>query len=382
MTDLATPDIRPQVPLARPDIGALEEELVLRALRSGTLALGPFAEELEREVARLAGRRHGVAVSSGTAGLHMAMAALEIGPGDEVITTPFSFVASANCILYQGATPRFVDIEEETLGLDPAAVEAALTPATRALLPVDVFGHPCRLPELDEVARRHRLRLVEDACEALGSSLDGRAAGSFGDIGAFAFYPNKQVTTGEGGMLVTDDDALADVLRSLRNQGRDADGTWLRHVRLGFNYRLDELSAALGVAQLRRRAEMAAGRAEVAASYAQRLGGLDWLRLPSVATGASVDWFVYVVRLAPGIDRDRLVGQLAAAGIPSRPYFSPIHLQPIYRTRFGFEPGAFPITERVAASTLALPFASTLADADVDRVCVALVAAVQAQGVA
>jgi perosamine synthetase len=312
----------------------------------------------------------------------MAMAALEIGPGDEVITTPFSFVASANCILYQGANPRFVDIEEETLGLDPAAVEAALTPATRALLPVDVFGHPCRLPELDEVARRHRLRLVEDACEALGSSLDGRAAGSFGDIGAFAFYPNKQVTTGEGGMLVTDDDALADVLRSLRNQGRDADGTWLRHVRLGFNYRLDELSAALGVAQLRRRAEMAAGRAEVAASYAQRLGGLDWLRLPSVATGASVDWFVYVVRLAPGIDRDRLVGQLAAAGVPSRPYFSPIHLQPIYRTRFGFEPGAFPITERVAASTLALPFASTLADADVDRVCVALVAAVQAQGVA
>jgi dTDP-4-amino-4,6-dideoxygalactose transaminase len=183
-------------------------------------------------------------------------------------------------------------------------------------------------------------------------------------------------------MLVTDDDALADVLRSLRNQGRDADGTWLRHVRLGFNYRLDELSAALGVAQLRRRAEMAAGRATVAAGYAQRLGGLDWLRLPSVATGASVDWFVYVVRLAPGIYRDRLVGQLAAAGIPSRPYFSPIHLQPIYRTRFGFEPGAFPITERVAASTLALPFASTLADADVDRVCVALVAAVQAQGVA
>jgi dTDP-4-amino-4,6-dideoxygalactose transaminase len=232
------------------------------------------------------------------------------------------------------------------------------------------------------VARRHRLRLVEDACEALGSSVAGRAGGSFGDLGAFAVYPNKQVTTGEGGMLVTDDDALADVLRSLRNQGRDADGTWLRHVRLGFNYRLDELSAALGVAQLRRRAEMAAGRAEVAASYAQRLGGLDWLRLPSVATGASVDWFVYVVRLAPGIDRDRLVGQLAAAGIPSRPYFSPIHLQPIYRTRFGFEPGAFPITERVAASTLALPFASTLADADVDRVCVALVAAVQAQGVA
>jgi perosamine synthetase len=382
MTDVATPSTRPPVPLARPDIGPLEEELVLQALRSGTLALGPFAEELEQEVASLAGRRHGVAVSSGTAGLHLAMAALGIGPADEVITTPFSFVASANCILYQGAKPVFADIEEETLGLDPAAAEAAVTPASRALLPVDVFGHPCRLPELDEVARRHRLKLVEDACEALGSSLEGRPTGSFGEIAAFAFYPNKQVTTGEGGMLVTDDDALADVLRSLRNQGRDADGTWLRHVRLGYNYRLDELSAALGVAQLRRRDELAAGRARVVAAYQQRLDGLSWLTLPSAAVGASVDWFVYVVRLAGGIDRDRLVSQLAEAGIPSRPYFRPIHLQPVYRERFGFTTGDFPVTERVAASTLALPFASSLADADVDRVCEALVTAVRAQGAA
>ena len=381
MTDVATPAIRP-VPLARPDIGPLEEELVLQVLRSGTLALGPFAEELEREVAAIAGRRHGVAVSNGTVALHMAMAALGIGPGDEVITTPFSFVASANCILYQGGQPVFVDIEEETLGLDPAAVEAAVTPATRAILPVDVFGHPCRLQQLDEVARRHRLSLVEDACEALGSSIDGRPTGSFGPMAAFAFYPNKQITTGEGGMLVTDDDALADVLRSLRNQGRDADGTWLRHVRLGYNYRLDEMSAALGVAQLRRRQELAAGRARVAAAYRQRLGGMAWLTLPAEAEGAQVDWFVYVIRLREGIDRDRLMGELAEAGIPSRPYFSPIHLQPMYRERFGFSPGAFPVTERVAASTLALPFASTLADAEVERVCDALASAVQAQGAA
>jgi perosamine synthetase len=379
MTDVATPAIRP-VPLARPDIGPLEEELVLQVLRSGTLALGPFAEELEREVAAIAGRRHGVAVSNGTVALHTAVAALGIGPGDEVITTPFSFVASANCILYQGGQPVFVDIEEETLGLDPAAVEGAVTPATRAILPVDVFGHPCRLQELDEVARRHRLSLVEDACEALGSSIDGRPAGSFGQMAAFAFYPNKQITTGEGGMLVTDDDELADVLRSLRNQGRDTDGTWLRHVRLGYNYRLDEMSAALGVAQLRRRQELAAGRARIAAAYRERLGGAAWLTLPAVAEGAQVDWFVYVVRLREGIDRDRLIGELAEAGIPSRPYFSPIHLQPMYRERFGFSPGTFPVTEQVAASTLALPFASTLADADVARVCDALASAVQAQG--
>jgi perosamine synthetase len=382
MTDVATPATRPQVPLARPDVGPLEEALVLEVLRSGTLALGPFAEELEAGIAALAGRRHGVAVSSGTTGLHAALAALGIGPGDEVITTPFSFVASANCIVYQGARPVFVDIEEETLGIDPSAVESAITPATRGLLPVDVFGHPCRLPELDDLARRHRLSLVEDACEALGSSIDGRPAGSFGEVAAFAFYPNKQLTTGEGGMLVTDDDDLAETLRSLRNQGRDADGTWLRHVRLGYNYRLDEMSAALGVAQLRRRAELVAGRARVVAAYEARLHDAEWLRLPTVAHGAGVDWFVYVIRLAARVDRDRLIDQLAEAGIPSRPYFSPIHLQPIYRERFGFSPGDFPITERVAATTLALPFASSLTDDDVDRVADALHAAMRQQGAA
>jgi dTDP-4-amino-4,6-dideoxygalactose transaminase len=232
------------------------------------------------------------------------------------------------------------------------------------------------------MARSRGLRLVEDACEALGSRLDGRPTGSFGELGVFAFYPNKQITTGEGGMLVTDDDPLAEELRSLRNQGRDTGGTWLRHVRLGFNYRIDEMSAALGVAQLRRIEELRAGRARVVAAYRERLMGFEWLRLPTAAAGAEVDWFVYVVRVDPAVDRDRLMDRLAERGIPARPYFSPIHLQPLYRERFGFAPGDFPVTERVAHSTLALPFSSLLTDGQVDQVCDALRAAVAVSGVA
>ncbi len=380
MTDLARPATT--VPLAQPNIGPLEVELVTRALQSGTLAMGPFTAEFEARIAELAGRRHAVAVSSGTAGLHMAVRALGIGPGDEVVTSPFSFVASANCVLYEGARPVFADIEDETLGLDPERVAEAIGPATRALIPVDVFGHPCRIAALEETARSRGLVLVEDACEALGSSLHGRPAGSFGEVGVYAFYPNKQITTGEGGMLVTDDDQMADELRSLRNQGRDTDGTWLRHVRLGYNYRIDEMSAALGVAQLMRLSELRAGRARVAAAYRERLHEVAWLRLPEAAPGAEVDWFVYVVRVDPSVDRDRLIQKLAERGIPSRPYFSPIHLQPLYRERFGYAPGDFPVTERVAAGTLAIPFSSLLTDDQIDRVCDALHASVAVSGVA
>ena len=268
--------------------------------------------------------------------------------------------------------PRFVDIEEGTLGLDPDRVEAEIGPRTRGILPVDVFGHPCRILELTEVAERRGLRLIEDSCEALGSSVDGRPTGSFGDASVFAFYPNKQITTGEGGMVVTDDPELASTMRSLRNQGRDEDGTWLRHVRLGFNYRIDELSAALGLAQLRRLEELRAARDAVVARYARALGDLDWLTLPTARDGASVDWFVYVVRLDPALDRDRMIRQLAEVGVPARPYFAPIHLQPFYRERFGHGPGDFPVTEAVAAGTLALPFSSRLADEAVDRVAAAL----------
>ena len=367
--DLASPS---PIPLARPDIGDRELELVTQVLRSDVLALGPFAPRFEAAIAAVAGRQEGIACSSGTAGLHMGVRALGIGKGDEVITTPFSFVASANCVLYERATLRFVDIEEDSLGLDPALVEAAATPATRAVLPVHVFGRPCRIVEIEALARQHGWKVIEDACEGLGSSVGGRPLGGFGDVAVFAFYPNKQITTGEGGMVVTDDPAVAETMRSLRNQGRDADGTWLRHVRLGYNYRLDELSAALGVAQVERLAELQAGRARVAAAYEAALSGEDWVRLPHAGPGEVVDWFVYVVRLDPRIDRDGLIGRLAGLGIPARPYFSPLHLQPFYQSELGFKPGDFPVTERVAASTLAIPFSSRLTEGEVGRVADAL----------
>jgi perosamine synthetase len=351
--------------MARPDIGDREIELVTQVLRSDVLALGSFAPRFETELAAMAGRRHGIACSSGTAGLHLGVRALGIGRGDEVITTPFSFVASSNCLLYEGAIPRFVDIEEDSLGLDPSGIDDAASPRTRAVLPVHVFGRPCRIEAIDAAARSHGWSLIEDSCEALGSSVGDRPLGSFGDLSVFAFYPNKQITTGEGGMVLTDDDELAETMRSLRNQGRDRDGTWLRHVRLGYNYRLDEMSAAVGVAQLERIAELRAGRARVAAAYERALGDVSWVTLPSAGAGETVDWFVYVIRLDPAIDRDRLISKLAERGVPARPYFQPIHLQPFYRTEFGFEPGDFPVTERVAASTLALPFSSRLGDDEV-----------------
>ena len=368
--------------LARPDIAVREIELVTRVLQSGILAMGPFNREFERALADMVGRRHGVAVSSGTAGLHLAVRSLGIGQGDEVITTPFSFVASSNAVIYEGGRPVFVDIEEETLGLDPAQVQQAATERTRAILAVDVYGNPCRIDELETLARSRGWRLIEDSCEALGSRYGGRHLGSFGDISVFAFYPNKQITTGEGGMVVTDDAALEDRIRSMENQGRDQDGTWLRHIQLGFNYRLDELSAALGVAQLERYAELRAGRDRTVAMYEAALAGREWLVMPRAFDGAEVDWFVYVIRLSPRVDRDRLIGQLDARGVPSRPYFAPIHLQPLYVERYGYRSGQFPVTERVAASTLAIPFSSQMTEDEVAQVASALDAAVAEQGVA
>ncbi len=363
------------IPLAQPSIGNRERELVEQVLASGVLALGPFARAFEDEVARLAGRRFGIACSSGTAGLHMAVRALGISQGDEVITTPFSFVASANCLLYEGARPRFVDIEEEKLGLDPDLVAEMRGPRLKGILPVHVFGRPCRIGELAELAYSRGWRLIEDACEAFGSSSSGRPMGSFGEASVFAFYPNKQITTGEGGVVVTDDPALAAVFRSLRNQGRDDDGTWLRHIRLGFNYRLDELSASIGVAQLERAEELRAGRRRATDAYQAALGGYDWLRLPSQGPDEDVDWFVYVVRLDPSIDRSRVIEDLQAVGVPTRPYFSPLHLQPAF-AELGHREGDFPVTERIAATTLALPFSALLPDEDVTYVTDRLIKAV------
>jgi perosamine synthetase len=358
------------IPLSSPDIAEREIELVNQVLQTPYLSMGPMIERFEAAVADFVGARHAVAVSSGTAGLHLAMIAAGLGPGDEVITTPFSFVASANCALYVGATPVFVDIDPLTLNLDPDLAETAITERTRALLPVHVFGQPCAMDRLMEVARKYDLIVVEDACEAIGAEFQGQQVGTFGACGVFAFYPNKQITTGEGGVLVTDDDEWAVLFHSLRNQGRDDNGTWLNHVRLGYNYRLDELSAALGVAQIERIEELLAKRERVAGWYTERLSEIDEVQVPWIAPEVTrMSWFVYVIRLASELDRDRIIVALAERGVPARPYFTPLHLQPFYRERFGFREGDFPVTERVARSTMALPFSGQMSEGEVEIVC-------------
>lgn len=361
---------RQQVPLSQPSINADDEAAVLAVLRTPTLSLGPQVRAFERAVADFVGVADAVAVNSGTSGLHLCLAAAEVGPGHEVITTPFSFVASANCALYQGATPIFVDIDPLTLTIDPAQVEARITPQTRAILPVDVFGQPAAIEPLRAIADRHDLLLIQDACEAIGATRLGRRVGRDADAAVFAFYPNKQITTGEGGMIVTDDAAFARVIRSLCNQGRDDNGTWMNHVRLGFNYRLDEMSAALGLSQFTRLDEILDQRERVARQYGQRLAGIAGITTPYVAPETTrMSWFVYVIQLDPAIDRAALMERLAADGVPTRPYFVPIHLQPLYRDRFGYAPGDFPITERIAQTTLAIPFFSDMLESQIEYVC-------------
>lgn len=330
--------------------------------------MGPRLEAFEARMAACCGTRHAVAVSSGTAALHLIVAALGLREGDEVVTTPYSFVASSNVLLYQGARPRFVDIAPGSYNLDPERVADALTPATRALLAVDVFGLPADWPALTEIARAHDLRLIDDACHALGASVAGRRIGSWGDAAAFGFYPNKQITTAEGGCITTDSDELAALCRSLRNQGRAADSR-MEHIHLGYNYRLSELSAALGCAQLERLASLLDQRAQVASWYHEALAPLqDDLVRPVTASEATRSWFVYVIRLenhyAPDA-RDVLLARLQERGIGCAPYFPSIHLQPYYRQRFGFKPGDFPISEAISARTLALPFYSALSQDDV-----------------
>ncbi|HEX3033489.1 MAG TPA: DegT/DnrJ/EryC1/StrS family aminotransferase [Bacillota bacterium] len=369
-----------EVPLSRPDITGKEKDSVLEVLSSPYLSMGPKVGEFEQLIADFTGRKYAVAVSSGTAALHLIIKALGIGKGDEVITTPFSFIASANCLLYEGAVPVFADIEPRTLNLDMNKVEAKITPRTRAILPVHVFGQPGNMSTLKTLAASHSLPVVEDSCEALGAVYKGTPAGGWGVAAAFAFYPNKQITTGEGGVVVTDSPEINRLCRSMRNQGRGEQNLWLQHPRLGYNYRMDELSAALGCAQMGRVREILVRRQEVADRYKRLLSGIRGVILPYVEPGVEMSWFVYVIRMEQGVNRDKVMDYLTDHGVQCRPYFTPIHLQDFYREQLGYREGDFPITEGVSKSTLALPFFNNITEGEMEYVAATLAKAVRQFG--
>jgi perosamine synthetase len=377
-----------QIPLSRPELGEREETLLLETLRSGSLSLGPMLERFESQFAAWLGVEDAVAVSSGTAALHLGVRGLGWSEGDEVITSPFSFVASANCLLYERARPVFCDVDPVTLNLDPAAAADAVGEGTVGILPIHVFGWPAAMPELEQLAKRRGLGILEDACEAIGAfDSEGRLVGTRGNATAFAFYPNKQMTTGEGGMLVPPGAAEASRYRSERNQGRAVDMGVLEHERLGFNYRLSELACAIGIGQVERIEELLEGRAAVAAAYSERLGelaarhgggGEDDLIVPEAERGSERrSWFVYVIQLPEAVDRDAVISSLAEQGIPSKGYLPCLHLFPHLR-ELGYREGQFPIAERAAARSLGLPFFTSMREMQVDSVCEAL-AAVLAQ---
>src|SRR5512146_1817498 len=361
--------IPPIVPMSSPDLTEAERQAVLAVLNTPNLSMGPQIDLFEEAIRRFTGSRHAVGVSSGTAGLHLCVRAAGVAPGDLVITTPFSFVASTNVILFENAVPVFVDIDPKTGNIDAQQVAQAARDlcggsaanrqrwlprqgagdskgTLKALLPVDVFGQPADLDNLSSTARQFGLKTIEDCCEALGAEYKGQKAGRQGDYGVFAFYPNKQITTGEGGIIVTDDDEAAALMRALRNQGRAPGDNWLQHTYLGYNYRLDEMSAALGVAQMARLEQLLQQRERVAAWYLERLAEISLVEPPQLAdTTSRVSWFVYVIRLKAGMDRVRIARRLAEKGIPVRPYFLPIHLQPYMQERFDYRPGDYPVTE-------------------------------------
>lgn len=385
-----------RIPMSSPDLTVVEIESVKDVLGTRYLSIGPKIKEFEHVVAAIGGRKYGIGVNSGTSGLHLCIIAAGISEGDFVITPPFSFVASANCIQYERGIPIFVDVDPETGNIDTSLVKEAADDLSRggvrarywlphklksgakfgrlkSILPVHAFGQPADMDPILATAADHDLIVIEDACEALGAAYKGRPAGTLGDAAVFAFYPNKQITTGEGGMIVTDNEAWANLFRSLRNQGRDVFDAWLNHTRLGYNYRLDELSAALGLVQAQRLDELLAKRARVAAWYNERLAEVELIEsLNIVPETTFMSWFVYVIKVKPPAVRNDLMAQLADIGIPSRPYFTPIHLQPFYRETFGYQPGDFPVTEYLGSVSLALPFSSVMTEDQVDQVCSAL----------
>lgn len=378
-----------RIPLSRPDISDLEVQEVLSVLKTPWLSLGPKVREFEQQFAAFLGIRYAVAVANGTCGLHLAIRSVGVHPGVEVITTPFTFVATANVLLFERATPVFVDVDPQTLNLTPEGVEAVLRrdyalrdgrPVRRAngaplhaILPVSVFGHPIEMDGFQALARSHGLRIVHDTCEAFGSQYWSQAQGAWvseaalADVAVFAFYPNKQMTTGEGGMVVTQDAGIAEYCRMARNQGRRPDADWLEHEALGFNYRMDELSAALGVAQLKRASDLLTRRDQVARWYEEALAEIDEVERPQATSWARVAWFVYVVRVRRGIDRDGVIADLARRGIAAKPYFPAIHVAPQFRS-LGHRPGDFPVAEDAAQRTIALPFYNALSQDEVREV--------------
>ena len=383
-------NIPPIVPMSHPDLSESERQAVAAVMNTPNLSMGAQIGQFEEAFTRYTGLKEAVGVNSGTAGLHLCVRAADIGPGDLVITTPFSFVASTNVLLFERATPIFVDVDPATGNMDVQQVADAARDLTaggvaakrwlpptgapqdgrlRGILGVDVFGQPADWDSLRETADRHNLALIEDACEALGAEYKGRKVGTMGDSAVFAFYPNKQITVGEGGMIVTDDTKAANMMRALRNQGRAPGDTWLQHTYLGYNYRLDEMSAALGVAQMQRLEELIVKRERVAQRYNSLLRGIAGIELPQLSPHTTrVSWFVYVIRTAPGLNRDALAERLSELGIPVRPYFLPIHLQPYIAQAYGYRPGSFPVTEDLGERGLALPFSGVMTDEQIELV--------------
>jgi dTDP-4-amino-4,6-dideoxygalactose transaminase len=375
-----------KIPMSSPDLTDAERQAVIDVINTPILSMGQQIPRFEQTFRDLTGAKHAIAVNSGTAGLHLCVRAAGIGPGDLVITTPFSFVASSNALLFESAIPVFVDVDPLTGNIDPEQVADAARniekylprkstvdgrrSTVKAILPVDVFGQPANMDAINAVARQHGLAVIEDSCEALGATYNGRQAGTLGDYGIFAFYPNKQITTGEGGVVITSDDKAADFMRALRNQGRAPGDTWLSHTYLGYNYRLDEMSAAMGAEQMKRLDELLSKREQVAGWYAERLSEIPGVETPRILPSTTrMSWFVYVIRLDPKIDRADFAKRLEARGVPVRPYFVPIHTQPYMVERFGWRKGDFPVTEDLGRRGLAVPFSGVMSEEQVEYVC-------------